>query len=52
MDTIKIILINTGALFVSIFRAENVKEFLQISLLAVTIGYTLYKWYSEYKKKK
>ncbi len=52
MDTIKIIFINIGALIVSIFQTENIKEVLQITLLAVTIGYTLFRWYSDSKKKK
>lgn len=52
MDTIKVILINIGALFVSIFQTENVKELLQITLLVVTIIFTLFKIYSEYKNRK
>lgn len=52
MDTIKVILINIGALFVSIFQTENIKELLQITLLVVTIIYTTFKIYSEYKNRK
>ena len=52
MDTIKVILINIGALFVSIFQTENIKELLQITLLVVTIIYTIFKIYSEYKNRK
>lgn len=52
MDTIKVILINIGALFVSIFQTENIKELLQITLLVVTIIFTIFKIYSEYKNRK
>ena len=45
---LKVISINITALIVSV---SNVIEVLQIILLGVSIGYTLYKWREVYLKK-
>lgn len=54
MDIVKVILVNTVAFVVSIFNVgvvnPGIKEVLQIMLVAVTIGYTLFKWSSDYRK--
>lgn len=55
METVKVILVNTGALIVSVFKVgvinPEIKETLQILLVAVTIGYTIFKWQKDYRKK-
>ncbi len=45
----KLIAINTGTF---IFTMSNIDVILKITLLVVTIGYTLHKWYLLNKKKK
>jgi len=45
----KLIIINTGTF---IFTMSNIDVILKITLLIVTIGYTIHKWYLLNKKKK
>ena len=50
MDDIKVYSLNTFAFFMSIF--DRVDAILKITLLLVSIGYTIAKWYELHKGKK
>lgn len=50
MDDIKVYSLNTFAFFMSIF--DRVDAILKITLLLVSIGYTIAKWYQLHKGKK
>ena len=50
MDDIKVYGLNTFAFFMSIF--DRVDAILKITLLLVSIGYTITKWYQLHKGKK
>lgn len=49
ISIIKVNVLNAVALFVSF---SNVELFLKIALSCVAIGYTCWKWYTEYHKSK
>lgn len=50
MDDIKVYGLNTFAFFMSIF--DRVDAILKVTLLLVSIGYTIAKWYQLHKGKK
>lgn len=50
MEHIKLLLINSGIVVGLTF--SNLEMALKISVLIATLGYTIYKWISDYKKNK
>ena len=49
LQDLKIYILNTSALALSF---SNIEMALKIVLLLVTIGYTVFKWYEEYNKRR